>query len=625
MAYKRIFLFLLMAITAQITLAQLVNAYAQVTSIVGTTLNLGTIEETYDTFENGEFVIVMQMQGVTINTTSSSSFGTITSINSAGLFEIGVIASHTASSITLVNPLTNTYNAATGAVQVVSYPTLGGTGDFTTTTNLRARKWSGVIGGVIAFNVEGDLYLAHSISADSMGFDWGEKYGDASSTTCTFSSKWREALSFDVAYKGAGLINPTSGQICGRAPIANGGGGGVGHNGGGGGGGNYTGGGNGYPGTDGWCIATGPGDGKGGYGLSAYIPADSIYRIFMGGGGGGGHENNGKGSHGGYGGGIIIIEADSIFSDCSGSVKISANASDAPSKKNDGQGGGGAGGSIILYTEYIGAEASCPISVEANGGDGGTVNHGDDHGAGGGGGQGLIYVDAEESDLMPMDYLTFATDNGDGGLSCTTGCDPAEDGDGLDDIGIFFGEAPILPVDLLSFEAIIVNQSLVSLEWVTASEHNCDHFELFRSADGEHWEAVAMVSGNGTTNETSYYSWPDETPLSGWNYYLLKQVDTYANGKFSKVRSVYLPVTTADMYVYPNPVINQTISIHSGEDLQGAAIALFNLQGQRIPVSIQSSSEHDLTVQTDVLPAGYYLLTIKTVQGNIVSYTLLAE
>lgn len=630
MAYKRIFLFLLMVVTAQIMQAQTpVNAYAQVTSISGglTVLNLGTIEETYDTFENGEFVIVMQMKGASITTGDVSTFGSITSINAAGLYEIATISSHTATSITLTAPLTNTYNTSTGYVQVISYPTMGGGGDYTTTFNIKAKKWTGLIGGVVAFNVAGNLYLSHSVTADSMGLDYGDKYGTAAATAdCVGATGFwiKPAGEINAAYKGQGLVDATSSQVCGRAPITNGGGGGVKHNGGGGGGSNFTGGGNGGDGPPGACWFPGTsGKGYGGYALSTYI---AINRVFMGGGGGGGHENNGKGTRGGDGGGIVIIEADTIFTSCAGSVKISANASDGRSNKNDGQGGGGGGGSIILFTEYIDADAACSLTVSANGGDGGSVGTDAEHAGGGGGGQGVIFVEAEEMDLMPMDYLTFATTNGIGGANCSTAtCDSAQDGDGLDDSGIFFGETPLLPVNLLTFQALVVNNSLVNLEWVTASEISCDHFELYRSGDAEQWEQIAQIRGNGTTNTNSYYTWPDDAPLQGWNYYVLKQVDENGFGVYSKVVQVFLNATTADLYVYPNPVINQTISIHSGEDLQGAAIALFNLQGQRIPVSIQSSSEHDLTVQTDVLPAGYYLLTIKTVQGNIVSYTLLAE
>ena len=86
------------------------------------------------------------MQGATITGGTGAGFGTITDIESAGLFEIGTILTHTASSITLTAPLSNTYEPIAGSVQVVSYPTMGGGGNYTTTSNLRARKWSGEIG-----------------------------------------------------------------------------------------------------------------------------------------------------------------------------------------------------------------------------------------------------------------------------------------------------------------------------------------------------------------------------------------------------------------------------------------------------------------------------------------------
>lgn len=605
--------------------AQLVNAYAKVTSVSGggTVLNLGTMEETYDTFEDGEFVIIMQMQGATITGGTGAGFGTITDIESAGLFEIGTILTHTASSITLTAPLSNTYEPIAGSVQVVSYPTMGGGGNYTTTSNLRARKWSGEIGGVIAFNVSGNLYLAHEISADSMGFDWGAKAGTAASTECWYSTYYvKEDGNIHAAYKGGGLQNPLSTQMCGRAPIANGGGGGVGHNGGGGGGGNFTGGGDGDPGT---CSALFGGAGAGGHALNSWIPADTIYRIFLGGGGGGGHENNGKGSHGGYGGGIIIIEADSIFADCAGSVKISANASEAPSKKNDGQGGGGAGGSIILYTEYIGATAGCPLSVSADGGDGGDVNHDDDHGGGGGGGQGFIYVEAEEMDLMPMDYLTFSTANGEGGLNCYT-CGAADDGEGVDDSGIFFGEAPLLPVGFVYVNAQLLSEQLVSLSWTSGDEFSCERYDIYRSYDGNQWQVIGSVPCVGYGAGSSDYVFVDDQPLKFYNYYIIKQYNSTGRSRNSNMVSVFLDAATnGQLNLYPNPSDGQMVQLHSIHELSGGKLLITDLQGRHVSAEAEMTGPYDLVITTTGLLPGIYLITLQTARGLISNARMIIE
>ena len=46
-----------------------------------------------------------------------------------------------------------------------------------------------------------------------------------------------------------------------------------------------------------------------------------------------------------------------------------------------------------------------------------------------------------------------------------------------------------------------------------------------RSESGEDWEVIGEVTGNGTTNETTSYSYIDKQPLFGKSYYRLQQFD----------------------------------------------------------------------------------------------------
>src|SRR5450755_1807604 len=56
-----------------------INAYARVTAMSGTTLTLTNVNQTYHSFNNGDQIIIMQMQDNVIgsNTTNTSSFGNI--------------------------------------------------------------------------------------------------------------------------------------------------------------------------------------------------------------------------------------------------------------------------------------------------------------------------------------------------------------------------------------------------------------------------------------------------------------------------------------------------------------------------------------------------------------------
>ena len=70
-----------------------INAYAKVTSVSGTTLNLSNVNQTYHTFAAGEQIVVMQMQDNVIgsNTSNNSSFGSVSTNANAGIYEFATI------------------------------------------------------------------------------------------------------------------------------------------------------------------------------------------------------------------------------------------------------------------------------------------------------------------------------------------------------------------------------------------------------------------------------------------------------------------------------------------------------------------------------------------------------
>jgi serine protease AprX len=95
-----------------------------------------------------------------------------------------------------------------------------------------------------------------------------------------------------------------------------------------------------------------------------------------------------------------------------------------------------------------------------------------------------------------------------------------------------------LPVELLEFTAKPVGKT-AKLRWVTASEKDCSHFDVQRSADGFVWKTLGEIPcrGNelvGTTN----YEFIDPSPLRGLNYYRLEQVDYSGESSNSPVRAL---------------------------------------------------------------------------------------
>ncbi len=426
---------------SQVQISGIVNHYGVVTSIEADSCAAKITVDDSAPFDEGNLVVLIQMQGAEIDESNSSSFGNVTSLNSAGLYEINEIANIVGNDIIFKNRIENEYQVS-GSVQLVTMPTYDAV---EIQDSLTAMPWDGERGGIVAINVEGELIQNGNIDVSGLGFRGGETQTSATNDCnwlFTQNNYFYEFGNWRGAAKGEGIAPIIVDKEFGRGAQANGGGGGNDHNSGGGGGGNITNGGvggeNNEPSTFG-CQGSFPG--IGGKGAPTIID-----RIFLGGGGGAGHDNNGVATNGGNGGGIIIINTNQFNpSDFS----ILANGNTPIDGGGDGTGGGGAGGSILLLSQNI----SSTVHLEANGGDGGlNDNNGVQRcfGPGGGGGGGII-----STNLSGGASFTTSVNGGEAGMtinsgSCSDNTNGATDGESgiIENINniIFASQPTAMPV-----------------------------------------------------------------------------------------------------------------------------------------------------------------------------------
>lgn len=592
-----------------------VNGYGRVTGISGNTLTLTNVSETYDTFEDGEYVIVMQMQdNVLGNTSNTASFGNATStLLSAGLYEVAVIQTHTEVSslpntITLATALVNTYNINTNSrVQVISYPSLGTPNYTSPAAGITALPWNGSIGGVVAFLVNGTLTLGGNISADGLGFRGGAKNTPNGYTNCD-ATTYTTAVATRYAGKGEGIYFPTNANYgAARGKILNGGGGGNDVNAGGGGGGNYSSGGD---GGVGWVPAgTGCSPGVGGLAGISLAANISGSRLFMGGGGGGGHENDGVGTAGGNGGGLVLIRATTLSTGGVCSRSITANGATAANAVNDGSGGAGAGGTILLQVTTYSITSTCPLTVSANGGNGGSSVTTGSHGGGGGGGQGAVIF----SGAQPTTNVTTQTIPGTGGSSCIgcTASQNAANGTGPNNSGILTGNPNPLPVELLTFTGR-ANGSQVDLKWQTATEINNHYFMVERSDYAGNRNEIGRVEGAGTSSMLHSYALTDPAPNAGVNYYRLRQVDYDGSVNYSSWVAVEFQPADHYVSVFPNPTTGTFQVSLQGFGHQWTTVQVTDVTGRTVSRS-EFFVQEDYTITTLDLSgetSGVYFLTI---------------
>ncbi|ACT95417.1 hypothetical protein [Dyadobacter fermentans] len=138
--------------------------------------------------------------------------------------------------------------------------------------------------------------------------------------------------------------------------------------------------------------------------------------------------------------------------------------------------------------------------------------------------------------------------------------------------------AIVLPVDITYLKGHAENGQ-VALEWETAWEKNSKEFVIERSTDMKSFMPVGSVAASGETSGRSSYSFTDNDPPVGNNYYRLKLMDN--DGRFSicKPVCVFNPLHITSLEVVPNPASSEMITLIGARD---ALVTLHDASGTAI-------------------------------------------
>lgn len=598
---------------SQTNISGIVNSYYKVNGINYSESGLKL--DNVSGISTNDRVMIIQMKGASVNTTNSSSFGSVTSLNDAGNYELATVCSVRSDSVFLLQQLLRTYSVA-DKVQLIKIPRYVSAN---VTAPLEAAAWDSASGkgGVLAIIVSETLALNAAVSASSKGFKGGSFYKDgggcASNAFQNYAYNPTPTTYFIYsnvqlgAWKGESVSDLPLAMVGGKGACANGGGGGNNHNNGGGGGSNIAAAGKGGDNLS-TVGCTGQQAAIGGYALSS----NSGGKIFFGGGGGAGHANNTASSlGGGYGGGIIFIQAQTLVSN---GFTISANGAAGGDIFGDGAGGGGGGGTIILSI----ANYTDAVSIEAKGGNGGKVDDelisGRCYGEGGGGSGGIVYFSA----VQPAGNINVAGGVKGVKLNSTCASSTGTNGNagsqvinyGYMESGVLSGcGAAVLDVDWLYFKANI-SANAVLLKWAVTNGSNSAFF-VERIKNGN-WKQVAEIPAN--TNQAAY-SFYDSYVTAGTYYYRLKLI---SNQKISYSSIQQVTIKGREQFISYDAVANKVFvrgAIDKGDILQ-----IFELSGNCIYERKFVTPMEGWNLTTGFLKQGMYIAkTTKAVTKFIVS------
>ncbi len=185
-----------------------------------------------------------------------------------------------------------------------------------------------------------------------------------------------------------------------------------------------------------------------------------------------------------------------------------------------------------------------------------------------------------------------------------------------------FNGSVALPIQLDIFE--VRNQLKPVLYWSTLSELNNDYFTVLRSKNGQDFQEIVRMEGNGTSDKLNEYSYIDQSPLTGKVYYRLKQTDFNGQFTFSPIRSIVVANNSQQPIVYPSLVNNEINIDFSNTKPSSWSWTLVNMQGQLIKKENITDHQDNISIQVDFAGSGVLILNIYSPEG-IYNYRLVKK
>lgn len=168
----------------------------------------------------------------------------------------------------------------------------------------------------------------------------------------------------------------------------------------------------------------------------------------------------------------------------------------------------------------------------------------------------------------------------------------------------------IMPITLQHF-TLTLEGDVVSINWATEMERGFDRFELEKASGDYTFTKIASILsiGGDEPEKIRAYSYYDNTPFFGHNYYRLKAIDLDGSFEYFDAARIFYE-GDSKINVYPNPM--------SASDLLKIEIpfmptphdnvSLFNPQGvEVVRAGIQTIGLNEIALGNNVKP-GIYLL-----------------
>ena len=171
-----------------------------------------------------------------------------------------------------------------------------------------------------------------------------------------------------------------------------------------------------------------------------------------------------------------------------------------------------------------------------------------------------------------------------------------------------------LPVKLTKFTGENIGRN-VRLNWATSSEKQNAYFEVLRIQKDNSPLSLGKVLGSGNSDEVKTYNFTDYSPLSGTNYYQLRQVDLNGDSELSEIIPVKVSLTSSELLAYfKDDVLNLSFEAENAGTVDLKLVDMSGRQVYKATVRLQTG-KNELQFPTG-LNKGIYVVSLS---GNNIS------
>ncbi len=177
-----------------------------------------------------------------------------------------------------------------------------------------------------------------------------------------------------------------------------------------------------------------------------------------------------------------------------------------------------------------------------------------------------------------------------------------------------------LPITLSDFTAKKNGGDKVMLQWSTQTENSNKGFSIERSFDNNLFSEITFINSQSPTGNSASklsYTFIDNTPQKGINYYRLKQVDKDENFSYSKIVAISFDDKEL-IQVYPNPTKDYVViylkNITAGE----IVIKVCDVNGKVLSAK-KYSSVQQINVSLNKYSPGIYFIRVTDEVNNVIT------